>query len=121
MRALLKRTHSKIQRLVDEEEEPTSESLEKMTTLLASEDDIQNGITEILMSGIRRYTGGGKLLSNGTHVAIVSEGRVLGVTELTSDPHEDVERLYEWMVFLYTRRGRALWLTSPQVSDESVL
>ena len=86
MRALLKRTHSKIQRLADEEEEPTSESLEKMTTLLASEDDIQNGITEILMSGIRRYTGGGKLLSNGTHVAIVSEGRVLGVTELTSDP-----------------------------------
>lgn len=48
----------------------------------------------------------GDLYKTEDSLIVASNKRILGITEITDDPLEDVERLYCWIYFLYVSQGR---------------
>lgn len=51
---------------------------------------------------------GGSLFEGNGRIYLMSEGRVLGVTLKTPWPRSDIDRMHEWIYFLYHRNGQVL-------------
>ena len=73
---------------------PPSKSLEDEFTLCQAEEILD-------LTGGSLFEGDGKIY-------LMSEGRVLGVTLKTPWIRSDIDRMHEWIYFLYQRNGQVL-------------